>query len=86
MHIAQDQRHAMDGERTISLSFCDFSILPVSLTVVALLQERDELPIELCGGDQAAEAEVISFMHRGPVFVCLEVRTGSRRLSGGLVN
>ena len=67
MRIAQDQRHTMDGERTNSLSFyliCDFSSVPVSLTAVALLQERDELPIELCGGDQAAEAEVISFMHR----------------------
>ena len=43
--------------------------------MVALLQERDELPIELCGGDQAAEEEVVSFMPRVPCFFRLTVRS-----------
>lgn len=31
--------------------------------MIALLQERDDLPVELCGGDQAAEVEMIPFVH-----------------------
>ena len=75
----------MDGERTKSHFFylmCDFSSVPVSLTQVALLQERDELPIELCGGDQTAEEEVVAFMHRVPCFFRLGESEPNRRFPG----